>query len=285
MEITTRQIMEQANQRYIARTGRSEMLTREHEYMLVQRWQEEDDESALEELVLAYWRLVAKMATKFRGYGLPMDEMLQQGNIGLLMAADRFETERGLRFSTYASWWVRSEMQDFVLRNWSIVRTGTTAAQKALFFNLRRLRAEHSKAVDGPLSPEATRAIAEELGVKRSAVIDMETRLRGADYSLNAGITENSDDEWLDLMADEGPSPEDQVEKILDGEVRSAALQRALDELTLRERRIITQRHLKEDKWTLAELGEELGVSKERIRQLECAALRKLRVAMVRKEL
>ncbi len=273
---------QRANRRYIERSMRTAMLTRDREFELARRWRDKRDESALEELILAYSRLVIKIAGKFRHYGLPMGDLVQEGNVGLLQAAERFEPEREFRFSTYASWWVRSAMQEYVLRNWSIVRTGTTAAQKALFFNLRRLRAKHADQVDGWLSPESKQRIAAELKVKNTEVADMEMRLYANDQSLNVAISESGEDEWQDFLPDEGPTPEDQVLKSHDGATRSGWLRNAMGELTERERTIIAQRRLSEDVSTLGTLGVELGISKERVRQIEQKALEKLKVSMHR---
>ncbi len=236
----------------------------------------------MHELVNAYGRLVIKLASRFRNYGLPMSDLVQEGNIGLLQAAARFEPEREVRFSTYAAWWIRSAMQDFVLRNWSIVRTGTTAAQKSLFFNLRRMRAKHADAVDGWLSKGAKDRIADELRVRVSDVEDMEMRLSGADQSLNATVSDASDDEWQDFMADDSPTPEAVVQESHDNATRSGWLHAALDELNERERVIIAERRLREEPLTLEQLGKRLGISKERVRQIEHKVLRKLRSSVTR---
>ncbi len=274
---------QRANRRYINRSMNAALLTREREFELARRWRDEEDEEALHELITSYTRLVIKIAGKFRNYGLPMSDLVQEGNIGLLQAAARFEPEREVRFSTYASWWIRSAMQDFVLRNWSIVRTGTTAAQKALFFNLRRLRAKYARDVDGWLNPNAKEKIATALRVKTTDVSTMEMRLAANDQSLNASVSDSSEDQWQDFLADDAPSPEEVVLDAHDHATRSRWLKSALDELTPRERTIICERRLREDAVTLEHLGRELGISKERVRQIEHKALQKLRTAVTRR--
>ena len=273
---------QKANRRYINRSMKAALLTREREFELAKRWRENQDEDALHELVNAYGRLVIKLASRFRNYGLPMSDLVQEGNIGLLQAAARFEPEREVRFSTYAAWWIRSAMQDFVLRNWSIVRTGTTAAQKSLFFNLRRMRAKHADEVDGWLSGNAKDKIADELRVRITDIEDMEMRLSGSDQSLNAAVSEASEDEWQDFMSDDRPTPEEEIQGSHDGRTRSKWLASALEELTDRERTIIHERRLRDDSVTLEELGKKLGISKERVRQIEHKALQKLRASVTR---
>jgi RNA polymerase sigma-32 factor len=212
-----------------------------------------------------------------------MGDLVQEGNVGLMQAAARFEPDREVRFSTYAAWWIRSAMQDYILRNWSIVRTGTTAAQKSLFFNLRRLRAKIDDVSGRPLSLEGKRKIAEELNVEVAEVESMEMRLGAADQSLNAPIVDGGDDDWQDFLADNRPNPEDVVIGLRDNETRSRWLAEALSELSPRERTIIHQRRLREEGATLEELGRKLGVSKERVRQLEHRAMLKLRESMMRR--
>ena len=248
------------------------------ELALATRWREKGDEKALHELIRSYTRLVVAMAAKFRNYGLPMGDLIQEGNVGLMQAAERFEPARELRFSTYASWWVRAAIQDYVLRNWSIVRTGTTAAQKSLFFNLRRLRAkiEGEKESEG-LNEQDRKKIARKLKVKVKDVRDMEGRLSGVDQSLNSRIGENGEDEWQNFLADDRPNPEDIAIGMKDSQTRSQWLKEALSGLSDRERKIIKDRHLGYDTVTLEELGKELGVSKERVRQLEQKAMMKLK--------
>lgn len=259
------------------------LLSRERELELAYKWRDEKDEKALHELVLAYMRLVISTAAKFRNYGLPVADLVQEGTVGLMQAAERFEPEREVRFSTYASWWVRSAMQDFILRNWSVVRTGTTAAQKALFFNFRRLRARIRDGGSGQLDEEGRNHIAKELSVNVTDVVAMEMRLSGSDQSLNARISPNGEDEWQDFLADETPSPEEVVTLAHDNKTRSVWLSQALAELTDREQVIIKERRLRDDGRTLEELGRKLGISKERVRQIEHRALEKLKISLLKR--
>ena len=274
---------QRANLAYIRQTMSIPLLSREHEQALSIRWRDDGDEDALHELVSAYARLVISTASRFRNYGLPIGDLVQEGNVGLMQAAARFEPERGVRFSTYAAWWIRSAIQDYILRNWSIVRTGTTAAQKSLFFNLRRLRAQIQDASSGSLTQEGREFIAKELQVDTRDVEIMEMRLAANDQSLNAPVSEGGEDDWQDFLADQRPSPEELVIGARDASSRSRWLAEALGELSERERKIIARRRLREDCATLEELGRELGVSKERVRQLESRAMNKLRVSMERK--
>jgi len=253
------------------------LLTRERELSLARAWRDEEDELALHELITSYGRLVAGMAVKFRNYGLPLADLIQEGNVGLMQAAARFEPERDIRFSTYASWWVRSAMQDYILRNWSIVRTGTTSSQKSLFFNLRRLRARIEGRTGKLLDDAGRKEIAAELKVPERDVQGMSARLSASDQSLNAPVGEETDLSWQDYLVDDRPTPEAVTIEAKDAEIRSDWVQSALSDLPAREARIIQARLLEEDTLTLEALGAELGVSKERVRQLEKRALNKLR--------
>jgi len=273
---------QRANLAFIKASMKVAMLSREREFELARRWRDAGDTAALHGLVGAYTRLVVATATRFRNYGLPIGDLVQEGNVGLMQAAARFEPDRDVRFSTYAAWWIRSAMQDYVLRNWSIVRTGTTAAQKSLFFNLRRLRARIEDLTGQPLGDEGRRKIADELQVDLSDVEAMEQRLAASDQSLNAPLSEGGDEDWQDFLADARPSPEEVVIGQRDGRTRSAWLATALSELSPRERTIIAGRRLRDDGVTLEELGRELGVSKERVRQLEHRALQKLKQSISR---
>lgn len=269
---------QKANMKYIRDAMNEPLLEKEHELELARRWKEKGDEKALHEMVQSYTRLVISVAARFRNYGLPMGDLIQEGNIGLMQAANRFDPERDLRFSTYATWWIRASIQDYVLRNWSIVRTGTTAAQKSLFFNLRRLRSQiENRTEEEGLSVEGRKEIADTLNVKVSDVDDMLGRFSGGDQSLNVRVGEDGEDEWQNFLADEAPNPEDVVMEIKDAQTRSAWLNKALDKLTEREKTIIRERHLGHEAVTLEELGKELGVSKERVRQLEQRAMEKLK--------
>ncbi len=268
---------QQANLTFLRRTMAAPLLSREEEFDLARRWREAGDERALHGLVRAYGRLVVAIASRFRRYGLPMGDMVQEGNIGLMQAAARFDVGREVRFSTYAAWWIKAAMQDFVLRNWSIVRVGTTAPQKSLFFNLRRLRAQIEEASTRPLDEAGRVSIAETLNVSLADVRMMEQRLSGADQSLNAPLSEDGEEEAQAFLADTSPSPEEIVIGLRDAETRSKWLKEALETLNPRERRIICERRLSEQGVTLEQLGESLGVSKERVRQLENRAMAKLR--------
>lgn len=274
---------QRANMSYIKASMKEALLSREEEQDLAKRWRDEQDEKALHLLVRAYTRLVISTASKFRNYGLPMGDLVQEGNIGLMQAAARFDPDREVRFSTYATWWIRSAIQDYVLRNWSIVRTGTTAAQKSLFFNLRRLRARIAEGAGGRMTDEGRRKISTELKVGISDVETMEARMTGPDHSLNATVSEMSDDPWQDMLACDRPTPDQVVTCMRDSETRSKWLAAALDELSDREQVIIQERRLVDDGATLEELGQKLGVSKERVRQLESRALSKLKQAILRK--
>jgi RNA polymerase sigma-32 factor len=268
------------DRRFLKRAMDAPLLEREEELGLATAWREKGDERALHKLTTAYMRLVVAVAAKFRHYGLPFPDLVSEGNIGLMQAAARFEPERGVRFSTYASWWIRSSIQDYVLRNWSIVRTGTTAAQKSLFFNLRRLRALIKDVGSGALTPENRAYVAQALRVGEDDVDQMASRLAAVDRSLNAPFTEDGDGEWQDLLADDRPSPEANAMDKRDTNKRSEWLGEAMGRLTDREQLIIRERRLREDSVTLEKLGVRLGISKERVRQIEHQALTKLKKAL-----
>lgn len=270
---------QRANLSYIRQSMNTPLLEREEEQALARAWRDNQDTVAMHKLINAYGRLVIAAASKFRHYGLPLGDLIQEGNIGLLEAIKRFDPDREVRFSTYATWWIKSCMQDYVLRNWSIVRTGTTAAQKSLFFNLRRLRAkiEGEQESEG-LNDEGRAKIANDLNVKVSEVEDMEQRMSSGDHSLNAPISDEGESDWLGMLADDRPNPEDVVIGMKDAQTRSKWLNDALRQLSDREQKIIEDRHLTYETVTLEELGKELGVSKERVRQLEQRAMQKLRL-------
>lgn len=269
---------QKANMGYIRSSMNEPMLEREHEFNLATRWKDHGDEKALHELIRSYTRLVIATAAKFKHYGLPMGDLIQEGNLGLMQAANKFEPDRDVRFSTYATWWVRASIQDYILRNWSIVRTGTTAAHKSLFFNLRRLRAKIEGAEDeNGLTTDGRIKIATALGVRVKDVEDMEGRMNRGDQSLNALISNDGEEEVGSFLADTRPNPEDVVIGMKDSQTRSKWLNDALKKLSEREQHIIRERHMQYDTVTLEELGKKLGVSKERVRQLESRALEKLR--------
>ena len=275
---------QQANLRYIRKAMDEPMLERDHELKLARRWKNKRDEKALHELVRSYTRLVVAIASKFKNYGLPMGDLIQEGNIGLMEAAARFEPAMENRFSTYATWWIKAQVQDYVLRNWSIVRTGTTASQKSLFFNLRRLRAKiQGQAARDYLDDDAVEEIAKELGVDKKEVLQMEARMNGGDQSLNAPIGEEGDNQWQDMLADNTPNPEEIVIGMKDASTRSNWLNEALGELSPRERTIIKERRMNDEVVTLEDLGKQLGISKERVRQLEQRAMDKLKACILTK--
>ncbi len=273
--------LQRGAQRFLRAAMKKPMLAADHERDLARRWREDRDERALHELTMAYMRLVVAMASRFRHYGLPLSDLVQEGNVGLMQAAMRFEPDREVRFSTYASWWIRSAMQDFVLRNWSIVRTGTTSAQKALFFNLRRLRARIGDVGEAVMSAEATSKVATALRVPKHDVEAMAARLYSPDRSLNAPLTDDGDGEWQDLLASDAAGPEADVMEAHDNVARRELVHDAMRELSDRERLIIRERKLEEDAVTLEALGARLGISKERVRQIEGNALEKLRRALI----
>ncbi len=258
-------------------------LERDEEFALAVRWKEQRDQTALHRITTAHMRLVISMAGRFRGFGLPMSDLIQEGHIGLLEAAARFEPEREVRFSTYATWWIRASMQDYILRNWSIVRGGTSSTQKALFFNLRRLRARLAQGSE-TLSNDAIYAeISGALGVSKSDVALMDSRLSGADSSLNAPVSDDGGaTERMNFLVSDDPLPDEIVGGAIDEQRRRTWLGAALRVLNERELRIIRERRLVEDGATLELLGETLGISKERVRQIENRALEKLKAALLR---
>jgi len=270
------------DQRMSRQAMKAELLDAETELRLAYAWRDQRDEQALHRLITAYMRLAISMASKFRRYGAPMNDLIQEAGLGLMKAADKFDPDRGVRFSTYAVWWIKASIQDYVMRNWSMVRTGSTSSQKALFFNMRRVQArlereasQRGETLDGHQLREM---IAHDIGVPLSDVEMMEGRLSGSDYSLNA--TQSSDEdgrEWIDALEDEGSQAADIVEGQHDAAQLRNWLISALKALNDRERFIVTERKLREEPRTLESLGQELGLSKERVRQLEAAAFAKMR--------
>lgn len=258
-------------------------LQRDEEYELAVKWKEQRDQTALHKITSAHMRLVISMASKFRHFGLAMNDLIQEGHVGLLEAAARFEPEREVRFSTYATWWIRASIQDYILRNWSIVRGGTSSAQKALFFNLRRLRARLSQGADSLTGSAMYREIATALKVSESDVALMDSRLSGPDSSLNAPLIddESGSADRQDFLVAKDPLPDEMVSSSIDDERRVTWLNSALDVLSDRELKIIRERRLQDDGATLEALGTKLGISKERVRQIETRALEKLRTALL----
>jgi RNA polymerase sigma-32 factor len=256
------------------------MLEPQQEYMLAKRWQQHQDADAAQQLVTSHLRLVARIAMGYRGYGLPIGEVISEGNVGLMQAVKRFEPDKGFRLATYAMWWIRASIQEYILRSWSLVKMGTTAAQKKLFFNLRRVKGQLQALEEGDLKPDQVKAIAKKLGVPEDDVISMNRRL-GGDASLNAPVRADSESgEWQDWLVDDTP---DQEERLVESEElsrRREYLAQAMSTLTDRERRIFEARRLAEDPSTLEDLSTEFGVSRERIRQIEVRAFEKVQKAV-----
>jgi RNA polymerase sigma-32 factor len=265
--------------RYLSEIKRFPMLEPQEEYMLAKRWREHGDREAAHKLVTSHLRLVAKIAMGYRGYGLPIGEVISEGNVGLMQAVRRFEPDKGFKLATYAMWWIRASIQEYILRSWSLVKMGTTASQKKLFFNLRKAKSKISALEDGDLRDDQVTTIATRLGVAKQDVIDMNRRL-GGDASLNAPLREEGDGEWQDWLVDDSPSQESVLADREESDVRLAALKSALRVLNPRERRIFEARRLAEDPVTLEELSTEFGVSRERVRQIEVRAFEKVQAAV-----
>jgi RNA polymerase sigma-32 factor len=273
---------EQGLQRYLSEIRKFPMLDKDEEFMLAKRWQEHEDAQSAHKLVTSHLRLVAKIAMGYRGYGLPIGEVISEGNVGLMQAVKKFDPDKGFRLATYAMWWIRAAIQEYILRSWSLVKMGTTAAQKKLFFNLRRLKGEMAALEEGDLRPEHVKTIAHKLAVTEDEVVSMNRRLAGGgDASLNAPVASESEAEWQDWLADETEG--DQETRLADSEeftARMGLLEDAMSHLNERERRIIEERRLKDEPSTLEDLSREFGVSRERVRQIEVRAFEKLQKAM-----
>ncbi|MCP8940920.1 RNA polymerase sigma factor RpoH [Alsobacter sp. SYSU M60028] len=268
--------------RYLNEIRKFPMLQPQEEYMLAKRWREHEDSDAAHKLVTSHLRLVAKIAMGYRGYGLPIGEVISEGNVGLMQAVKRFEPDKGFRLATYAMWWIKASIQEYILRSWSLVKMGTTANQKKLFFNLRKAKSQISAFEEGDLRPEQVAAIATKLGVHEQEVVEMNRRL-GGDSSLNAPIRTDGDGEggeWQDWLADDSASQESVLVQQEEADNRHAALTEALQVLNARERRIFEARRLSEDPVTLEDLSEEFGVSRERVRQIEVRAFEKVQKAV-----
>ena len=266
--------------RYLDEIRRFPMLEAEEEYMLAKRWREHEDVEAAHKLVTSHLRLVAKIAMGYRGYGLPMNEIISEGNVGLMQAVKRFEPDRGFRLATYAMWWIRAAIQEYILHSWSLVKLGTTAAQKKLFFNLRRLKSQMQAIEGGDLSPEAVKQIADTLEVTEQEVVEMNRRLEGPDHSLNAALRTDSESEWLDWLVDERAGQDTELAEADELAHRRALLGEAMKVLNERERHILSERRLKDEPATLEELSAKYGISRERVRQIEVRAFEKLQKAM-----
>jgi len=269
--------------RYLAEIKKFPILAPEQEYMLAKRFQEHGDPDAAAQLVTSHLRLVAKIAMGYRGYGLPVSELISEGNIGLMQGVKKFEPDRGFRLATYAMWWIRASIQEFILRSWSLVKMGTTAAQKKLFFNLRRMKAKLDAFEDGDLKPEHLAKIATDLGVTEAEVTSMNRRMAmGGDTSLNVSVREDGEGQWQDWLQDDAPLQDTVVAEEQEADVRHGMLVEAMDDLNDRERHILTERRLTDDPKTLEELSQVYGVSRERVRQIEVRAFEKLQKAMMR---
>ena len=266
--------------RYLEEIRRFPMLQPQEEYMLAKCWREHGDRDAAHKLVTSHLRLVAKIAMGYRGYGLPISEVISEGNVGLMQAVKRFEPEKGFRLATYAMWWIKAAIQEYILRSWSLVKMGTTANQKKLFFNLRKAKSRISALEEGDMRPDQVKIIAKRLGVTEQDVIDMNRRL-GGDASLNAPIREEGDSgEWQDWLVDDHESQEKVLAESEEFDTRRKALSEALSVLNDRERRIFEARRLADEPVTLEELAEEFGVSRERVRQIEVRAFEKVQKAV-----
>jgi len=266
--------------RYLAEIRRFPMLEQEEEYVLAKAWREHGDVDSAHRLVTSHLRLVAKIAMGYRGYGLPMNEIISEGNVGLMQAVKRFDPERGFRLATYAMWWIRAAIQEYILHSWSLVKMGTTAAQKKLFFNLRRLKSQMQAIDDGDLAPEQVRKIADHLQVTEQDVVNMNRRLDGPDHSLNASLKAESETEWQDWLIDTTQSQEQTLADEDELDHRRSLLARAMHVLNDRERHILAERRLKDEPLTLEELSQHYGISRERVRQIEVRAFEKLQRAV-----
>src|SRR3954468_3945163 len=266
--------------RYLSEIRKFPLLSLEDEYMFAKRWQQHQDPEAARRLVTSHLRLVAKIAMGYRGYGLPVSEIVSEGNVGLMQAVKRFDPDKGFRLATYAMWWIRASIQEYVLRSWSMVKMGTTAAQKKLFFNLRKAKNNIGAIEEGDLTPEHVATLSDQLGVTPAEVTDMNRRLSGGDSSLNAPLRSESESEWQDWLADDTTDQETRLAEREELGDRHQLLGRAMDKLTERERDIIQARRLQDEPATLEELSQKYGVSRERVRQIEVRAFEKLQSAM-----
>lgn len=271
---------EQGLNRYLTEIRKFPMLEKNEEFMLARRWAEHEDTEAAEKMVTSHLRLVAKIAMGYRGYGLPMAEVISEGNVGLMQAVKKFDPDKGFRLATYAMWWIRAAIQEYILRSWSLVKLGTTAAQKKLFFNLRRLKGEMKALDEGDLKPEQAKLIAEKLNVTEAEVYSMNGRMSGSDASLNVPMGTDGDMEWQDWLADDDQGQAEEFADRQEFDARMDMLTRAMEDLNDREKHILAERRLSDEPKTLEELSEVYGVSRERIRQIEVRAFEKVQKAM-----
>ena len=266
--------------RYLAEIRQFPMLEQSEEFMLAKRWQEHQDTEAAHKMVTSHLRLVAKIAMGYRGYGLPMSEVISEGNVGLMQAVKRFDPDKGFRLATYAMWWIRAAIQEYILHSWSLVKIGTTAAQKKLFFNLRRVKGQLKALEEGDLHPDTVKEIATRLNVPETDVVDMNRRLAAPDHSLNAPVRMDGEGEWQEWLVDETDSQETMLAESQEFGRRQKLLDRALKLLNPRERRILSERRLKDEPTTLEDLSKEFGISRERVRQIEVRAFDKVQRAI-----
>jgi len=265
--------------RYLQEIRQFPMLQPDEEFMLAKRWKEHGDREAAHKLVTSHLRLVAKIAMGYRGYGLPISEVVSEGNVGLMQAVKRFEPDKGFRLATYAMWWIKASIQEFILRSWSLVKMGTTASQKKLFFNLRKVKGQIQALEEGDLRPDQVKEIARRLGVPEEDVVSMNRRLSG-DASLNAPVRAESEGEWQDWLVDDTDTQEDVLVENQEKRMRLDLLGEAMEKLTDRERRVFEARRMQEEPATLEDLSQEFGVSRERIRQIEVRAFEKVQKAV-----
>ncbi len=266
--------------RYLQEIRKFPMLEPEEEYMLAKRWREHGDSEAAHKLVTSHLRLVAKIAMGYRGYGLPLSELISEGNVGMMQAVKRFDPERGFRLATYAMWWIRASIQEYILHSWSLVKIGTTAAQKKLFFSLRKIKSQMKAIEEGDLTPEHVKKIARELNVPESDVISMNRRLSSPDQSLNAPLRGDGEGEWQDWLVDDEDNQEVRLADRQESERRHRLLERAMKTLNERERHILAERRLRDEPMTLEDLSQKYDISRERVRQIEVRAFEKLQKAM-----
>ena len=268
---------------YMEQIKKFPLLEAKEEYMLAKAWKNQGDVKAAHKLVTSHLRLVAKIASGYRGYGLPLSDLISEGNIGMMHAVKRFEPEKGFRLATYAMWWIKASIQEYILRSWSLVKIGTTAAQKKLFFNLKKIKSKISAIEDGDLTPDQVDKIATELSVPHKEVISMNRRISGSDYSLNSPVTDDGNGEWQDWLEDESQNQEVSFADTEEYLIKKNILSESLEYLNERERDILSERQLSENPLTLEDLSNRYGVSRERIRQIEAKAFEKLQIKMTEK--
>ena len=266
--------------RYLRDIRKFPMLEAGQEFMLAKRWQDDEDVDAAQQMVTSHLRLVAKIAMGYRGYGLPLADLIAEGNVGMMQAVKRFDPGRGFRLSTYAMWWIRAAIQEYILHSWSLVKIGTTAAQKKLFFNLRKIKSQLKAIDDGDLKDSTVKTIAGKLNVSETEVVNMNRRMAGPDHSLNAPVRDDADGEWQDWLVDEAPDQEITVGNAEELSLRRGMLEDAMDGLNEREQHILRERRLQDEPTTLEDLSKVYGISRERVRQIEVRAFEKLQISM-----